>query len=101
MACKLYVEGFSASLSDQELANLFSAFGTVISAVIARKITGESLCFAEVEMAIPEEAEQASERLHRTHIDGKRMLVFHDVWPASSTVRGPWRSRSRTEDSRV
>ena len=89
MGCKLYVERFPASLSDQELANLFSAFGTVISAVIARTISDESLCFAEVEMATAEEAEQAINALHHTRMDGKLMLVFQDLWPDSTIGREP------------
>jgi RNA recognition motif-containing protein len=99
MASKLYVEGFPASLSDEELANLFSAFGTVISAAIARTITGESLCFAEVAMAQAEEADEAIKVLHHARMDGKLILIFQDLWPDSTTERAPASSSSRPKDS--
>jgi RNA recognition motif-containing protein len=87
MACKLYVEGFPPSFSDEELAKVFSAFGTVISAVIARSLTNESMCFGAVKMAKLEEADKAIKALHRTHIDGRCILIFHDVWPDQAGAR--------------
>ena len=99
MACKLYVEGFPASLSDQELANLFSAFGTVISTVIARTISDESLCFAEVEMATAEGADEAIKVLHHARMDGKLIIVFQDLWSNSTIGRAPASSGSHPKDS--
>ena len=101
MSVKLYIEGFPSTLSDDELGKLFAPFGTVISVVIARTITDESMCFAEVQMAKTEEAEKAIEALHHSRMDGKLILVFHDVWPGSATARRPGRSRSRPEDSLI
>jgi RNA recognition motif-containing protein len=78
---KLYVEGFPSTLTDDELAKLFSQFGIVVSAVIARTIADESRCLGNVEMITIEEADKAIKALHRTRIDEKLIQVFHDVWP--------------------
>lgn len=78
MACKLYVEGFPPSVTQKELLSLFSTFGTVVSADIARTLAGHPMGFAEVVMANIKEAHQAMKALHLVRMHGKLFLVFDD-----------------------
>jgi len=55
---------------------MFSPHGTVQSAeVVADRDTGRSRGFGFVEMATPEEAEQAISRLNGTSLDGRTIQV--------------------------
>lgn len=73
MACTLHVQGFPASVTEEELVGRFAAFGTVLSVTIAR--TPQLLGFAEVIMSDKHEALRAIEALHRMPVYGKRLLV--------------------------
>jgi len=79
---KLIVDGFPSSFTDQDLKNLLAPFGFVISVSIARDPQGESLRMGEVEMALPEEAKTAKEKLHLSYVQGKMLLVF---WVTTET----------------
>src|SRR5438309_2923581 len=60
MAVKLFVGGLSFSTSNERLREAFAACGAVESAsVVTDRDTGRSRGFGFVEMATPEEAEQA------------------------------------------
>jgi hypothetical protein len=60
MAVKLFVGGLSFSTSNERLREAFAAAGSVESAsVVTDRDTGRSRGFGFVEMATPEEAEQA------------------------------------------
>ena len=80
MTARLYVEGFPPSLSDCELAALFSTFGTVLYVIVAKTIGHETIPFAELEMSSREEAARAVQALHRTIIDKQAILVTHAKW---------------------
>lgn len=78
MGNMLFVEGFPASVTDQELYSLFASVGQVLSARVVRGHAGESLRFGFVEMASKVEAVQAKQALHRTDFKGERLIVNFD-----------------------
>ena len=76
MAVKLFVGGLSFSTSNERLREAFAATGSVESAsVVTDRDTGRSRGFGFVEMATPEEAEQAISRLNGTNLDGRTIQV--------------------------
>jgi RNA recognition motif-containing protein len=76
MAQKLFVGGLSFSTSNDRLRELFAAAGTVESAVVVTdRDTGRSRGFGFVEMATPEEAEQAVQRYNGKEVDGRQLKV--------------------------
>jgi RNA recognition motif-containing protein len=76
MAVKLFVGGLSFSTSTDRLREAFAAVGTVESAsVVTDRDTGRSRGFGFVEMASPEDAEQAISRLNGTNLDGRTIQV--------------------------
>lgn len=76
MAVKLFVGGLSFSTSNDRLRELFAGVGTVESAaVVTDRDTGRSRGFGFVEMATPEEAEQAISRLNGSTFDGRTIQV--------------------------
>jgi RNA recognition motif-containing protein len=73
---KLYVGNLSYSVSDSQLEQLFSQFGTVQSAqVIQDRATGRSKGFGFVEMDTEAQAQAAIEGLHDQEHDGRRLTV--------------------------
>src|SRR5881409_4542391 len=84
MAVKLFVGGLSFSTSTARLREAFAAAGAVESAsVVTDRETGRSRGFGFVEMATPEEAEQAISRLNGTDLDGRTILVEKAKSPGS------------------
>ena len=76
MAVKLFVGGLSFSTSNDRLREAFAAAGTVESAsVVTDRDTGRSRGFGFVEMATPEDAEQAISKLNGTSVDGRTIQV--------------------------
>ena len=76
MAVKLFVGGLSFSTSSDRLRETFAAIGSVESAsVVTDRDTGRSRGFGFVEMATPEEAEQAVSRLNGSTLDGRTIQV--------------------------
>jgi RNA recognition motif-containing protein len=73
---KLYVGNLTYSVSDSDLEQLFSQFGTVQSAqVIQDRDTGRSKGFGFVEMDSDAEAQAAIEGLHDQEHGGRRLTV--------------------------
>jgi RNA recognition motif-containing protein len=75
---RMYIQVYNLSLNtaDRDLRKLFSAFGIVSSAEVARdKLNGRSKCNAMIEMPIQPEALQAIESLNQTMLDGKKISV--------------------------
>jgi RNA recognition motif-containing protein len=75
---RMYIQVYNLSLNtaDRDLRKLFSAFGIVSSAEVARdKLNGRSKCNAVIEMPIQLEALQAIESLNQTMLDGKKISV--------------------------
>jgi RNA recognition motif-containing protein len=76
MAVKLFVGGLSFSTSNERLREVFAAVGSVeTAAVVTDRDTGRSRGFGFVEMATPEDAEQAISRLNGTSVDGRTIQV--------------------------
>ena len=73
---KLYVGNLAYQVSDADLEQLFSEFGTVQSAqVIQDRDTGRSKGFGFVEMGSDAEAQAAIQGLHDQEVNGRRLTV--------------------------
>ena len=76
MAQKLFIGGLAFSTSTERLREVFTAAGQVESAaVVTDRDTGRSRGFGFVEMATPEDAEQAISKLNGTSVDGRTIQV--------------------------
>ena len=88
MAQKVFVGGLSFATSSEQLRTLFAETGTVDSAVVVTdRDTGRSRGFGFVEMATPEDADQAISRLNGTNLDGRTILVEKAKSPGSGGER--------------
>lgn len=84
MAVKLFVGGLSFSTSSERLREAFATVGTVESvSIVTDRDTGRSRGFGFVEMATPEEAEQAISRMNGTSLDGRTIQVEKAKAPGS------------------
>jgi len=89
MAVKLFVGGLSFSTSTERLREAFAGVGSVESAsVVTDRDTGRSRGFGFVEMATPEDAEQAISRLNGTSLDGRTIQVEKAKAPGEGGGRG-------------
>lgn len=76
MPAKLFVGKLPYSTTDQELSDLFSKSGTVVSArIITDKFSGQSRGFAFVEMSSEEEANKAVQELNNYSLGGRTIVV--------------------------
>lgn len=76
MGKKLYVGNLPYSITENELANLFSEAGSVASAVIINdRQSGRSKGFGFVEMSTDEEAQKAVEMLNGRQVSGRDIVV--------------------------
>ena len=76
MGKKLYCGNLGYNVSNSDLEQLFSQFGTVVSAqVIEDRGSGRSKGFGFVEMGSDEEAESAISALDGTEQDGRTLKV--------------------------
>jgi RNA recognition motif-containing protein len=88
MAVKLFVGGLSFSTSNDRLREVFAAVGSVESAaVVTDRDTGRSRGFGFVEMATPEDAEQAISKLNGTSVDGRTIQVERAKSPGTGGER--------------
>jgi RNA recognition motif-containing protein len=72
----IYISNLSYGVDDNDLKELFAAFGNVSSAkVITDRYTGKSRGFGFVEMPDDTEAQQAIEKLNQAVYDGKTISV--------------------------
>jgi RNA recognition motif-containing protein len=73
---RIYVGNLSYATTDEELQNLFTKHGQVVSAsVIMDRETGRSRGFGFVEMADDAQAIKAIETLHQTEFGGRTLTV--------------------------
>lgn len=73
---RLFVGGLPFAMTDQELAELFAAFGTVVSAtIIIDRATNRSKGFGFVEMETEEQAQAAIKGLNETEVGGRKIVV--------------------------
>ena len=93
MAKRLFVGSLPYSVTDQQLAELFSAAGTVESAnVIMDKFSGRSKGFGFVEMSTEEEAKKAVSEVNGKEVDG-RAIVVNEARPREERPAGGNRDR--------
>ncbi|HEY8894920.1 MAG TPA: RNA-binding protein [Niastella sp.] len=72
----LYVSNLGFHVSDDDLMNLFSAYGTVTSAkVIMDRTTGKSRGFGFVEMPVDAEGKKAIQGLEGKEVEGRNISV--------------------------
>lgn len=76
MATKLYVGKLAYETSEETLKNLFTEFGTVVSAqLIMDRDSGQSKGFGFVEMENDAEAQAAIKDLDGKEVDGRTIVV--------------------------
>ena len=89
MQKKLFVGGLPYSTQQEEVEQLFSQCGQVLSATIVRdKFTNQSRGFGFVEMATEEQASEAINRLNGTQMGG-RTIVVNESRPKENRASGP------------
>ncbi len=94
MATKLYVGNLSYDTTDEQIKELFSQAGSVVSVdLITDKHSGRSKGFAFVEMGGEEAAKAAITTLNNTEVDG-RNIVVNEAKPREDRPRGGGGSRS-------
>ena len=72
----IYVGNLSWTMTDEDLNNLFTQFGTVSSAKILKdKMNGRSKGFGFVEMEDDEAAKAAIAGLNETEVQGRKLIV--------------------------
>jgi len=73
---KLYVGNLPHATTEQELTDIFAAFGTVVSAkIILDRDTGRSRGFGFVEMGSKDEAQKAIEEMNGKEVGGRTIVV--------------------------
>ena len=77
MNSTLYIDGLLASVGEQQLKGMFSAFGNVLSVDVYPPNMALSSGIGTVEMASQGDAAKAISALHRSYWGGKLLLVFH------------------------
>jgi cold-inducible RNA-binding protein len=88
MSIRLYVGNLPFSVSEQELEEMFSRSGSVISAsIVTDRDTGRSRGFAFVEMETQEAADAAIQSLNGADIGG-RSLTVNEARPKESRGGG-------------
>jgi len=76
MSKKLFVGNLPFSVADNDLSDLFSKAGTVVSAtVIVDKYNNRSKGFGFVEMSTEEEAQKAIDTLNGKDVEGRNITV--------------------------
>ena len=87
MTNKLFVAGLPYSTTNQQLEELFTQVGKVLTAnVIMDKYTGQSKGFGFVEMSSEEEAKMAMDKLNNTQFN-ERTLVVKEAKPQEDRNR--------------
>ena len=76
MGKKLYVGNLSWGVTDAQLQDMFTPFGTVVSAqIIMDRDTGRSKGFGFVEMGTDQEAQAAIAGMHGKQVEGRPLTV--------------------------
>ncbi|CAO3624780.1 unnamed protein product [Mucor hiemalis] len=71
----LYVKNIATDVTEDELRDLFGAFGRVSSLLIQRDEYNNSKGFGFVNFELPEDAERAVDQLHDSEYFGKKLFV--------------------------
>jgi cold-inducible RNA-binding protein len=94
----IYVGNLSFRATDEELVNLFSEFGEVVSAkIIMDRESGRSRGFAFVEMANADDGKAAIEALDGQEHQGRNLRV-NEAQPRGDRPRGGERSHGSRRD---
>lgn len=76
MQNKLFVGSLTYSVNDNQLADLFAPFGTIVSAkVITDRDSGQSKGFGFVEYENDDQAKAAIAEMNGKEVDGRRLTV--------------------------
>ncbi len=94
---KVFVGNFSFSVDDEKLREFFSGVGTVVMAKVVME-GGRSRGFGFVEMATPEEAQTAIEKLDGTEWEGRIIKVNPDRGAQRSRPGGFYNREGGRED---
>jgi RNA recognition motif-containing protein len=95
MGQNIYVGGLSYSITEEQLQELFAAYGTVDAVrVITDRATGQSRGFGFVEMHSQDEAQQAIKALNGTQLAG-RTLTVNEARPQEKRSSSGYRSERR------
>lgn len=85
----IYVGNLPYSMTEDELRELFSPYGTVTSAsIIKDKFSGQSKGFGFIEMATQAEGEEAIKQLDGSSVNG-RALKVNQARARTERPRGP------------
>jgi RNA recognition motif-containing protein len=93
MAKKLYVGNLAYNTTEDGLRNLFSQFGSVVSAkIIFDRDTGNSKGFGFVELETDEEAAAAIAGVNGREFEGRQIRVNEamEKAPSDRKMRGNW-----------
>jgi RNA recognition motif-containing protein len=91
----IYVGNLSWSMTDDDLMNLFTQFGSVTSAKILKdKMNGRSKGFGFVEMEDAEAAKTAIANLNETEVQGRKLIVNESQPRAEGEGGGGFKKRS-------
>ena len=91
MAKKIYVGNLAFTVTDDELMQAFTSFGTVASArVVMDRMTGRSKGFGFVEIADDAMADEAVNKMNGQTIGGRPVRVS-EAKPQEDKPRGPRR----------
>lgn len=91
----IYVGNLSWTMTDEDLSNLFSQFGTVTSAKILKdKMNGRSKGFGFVEMDDAEAAKTAIANLNESEVQGRKLIVNESQPRTEGEGGGGFKKRS-------
>lgn len=89
MAKKLFVGNLPFTFTDDQMTQLFAAYGTVQAVNIVKdKYTGKSRGFGFVEFAVDEDADKAAAALNDTDQDGRKIVV-KEALPRTDRPQAP------------
>lgn len=87
---KLYVGSLPYTTTEEELHEIFSPYGEVLSVrIISDRMTGRSKGFGFVEMAIGDEADKAVAELNGASLKGRTLIVNEARPEEKRESRGP------------
>ena len=100
MTNKLYVGNLNYAVTENDLSDLFSQAGTVVSAkIIIDRDSGRSKGFAFVEMSNEDEAQSAIEMFHEQDFEG-RTIVVNEARPQKPREFKPRKNYDRQDSGR-
>ena len=91
----IYVGNLSWTMTDEDLSNLFTQYGTVTSAKILKdKMNGRSKGFGFVEMDDAEAAKTAIASLNESEVQGRKLIVNESQPRTEGEGGGGYKKRS-------